>query len=104
MTESPRRLWDNTYVGAARVFFRGWYRWAMRSRLEPMKKVARMRKAHLESIPTYLTHRITNAVTEGLNAKIQWIKYGARGYRNREVFKMAIYLHCGGLNLEPRHS
>ena len=104
MKESLRRLWDYTYVGAARTFFRGWYGWAMRSRLEPMKKVARMLKAHLDNILTYLTHRITNAVTEGLNAKIQWIKYGARGYRNREAFKMAIYFHCGGLDLEPRRS
>ena len=104
LKESLRRLWDYTYIGAARTFFRGWYGWAMRSRLEPMKKVARMLKAHLENILTYLTHRITNAVTEGLNAKIQWIKYSARGYRNREAFKMAIYFHCGGLDLEPRLS
>ncbi len=69
-----------------------------------MKKVARMLKAHLENILTYLTHRMTNAVTEGLTAKIQWIKYGARGFRNREAFTMAIYFHGGGLDLEPRHS
>lgn len=104
MKESLRKLWDYTYLGAARTFFRGWYGWAMRSRLEPMKKVARLLKAHLENILTYLTHRITNAVTEGLNAKIQWIKYSARGYRNREAFKMAIYFHCGGLDLEPRRA
>ncbi|HYW32836.1 MAG TPA: ISL3 family transposase [Gemmatimonas sp.] len=104
MKESLRRLWDYTYVGAARTFFRRWYGWAMRSRLEPMKKVARMLQAHLDNILTYLTHRITNAVTEGLNAKIQWIKYGARGYRNRDAFKRAIYFHCGGLDLDPRPS
>jgi transposase len=102
MKESLRHLWDYTYVGAARTFFRRWYGWAMRSRLEPMKKVARMLQRHLENILTYLKHRITNAVTEGLNAKIQWIKYSARGYRDREAFKMAIYFHCGGLDLEPR--
>jgi transposase len=104
MKERLRRLWDDTSVGAACPFFRGWYGWAMRSRLELMKKVARMLKAHLENILTYLTHRITNAVTEGLNAKIQWIKSSARGDRNREAFKMAIYFHCGGLDLEPRLS
>lgn len=104
LKESLRRLWDYTYIGAARTFFRGWYGWAMRSRLEPMKKVARMLKAHLENILTYLTHRITNAVTEGLNSKIQWIKYSARGYRNRDAFKMAIYFYCGGLDLEPRRN
>ncbi len=72
----------------------------MRSRPEPMKNVARMLKSHLDNILTYLTHRITNAVTEGLNAKTQWIKYSARGYRNREAFKKAIYFHGGGLDLE----
>lgn len=102
MKESIRRLWDYTYVGAARTFFKRWYGWAMRSRLEPMRKVARMIKAHLENILTYLTHRVTNAVTEGLNAKIQWVKYAARGYRNPASFKTAILFHCGGLDLEPR--
>jgi transposase len=102
MKESVRRLWTYTYVGAARTFFTWWYWWATHSRLEPMIKVARMLKRHLENILTYLTHRITNAVTEGLNAKIQWIKYGARGFRNREAFKTAILFHCGGLDLEPR--
>lgn len=100
--ESLRPLWDYTYVGAARTFFTRWYWWATHSRLAPIIKVARMLKAHLENILTYLTHRITNAVTEGLNAKIQWIKFGARGFRNRESFKTAILFHCGGLDLEPR--
>lgn len=102
LKESLRRLWDYSYVGAARTFFRRWYWWATHSRLAPMITVARMLKRHLENILTYLTHRITNAVTEGLNAKIQWIKYGARGFRNRDAFKMAILFHCGGLDLEPR--
>ena len=56
----------------------------------------------LETILTYLAYRITNAVTEGLNATIQWIKDSARGFRDREAFKMAIHVHCGGLDLEPR--
>ena len=68
----------------------------MRSHLEPMKKIARMIKAHLENIRTYLTHRVSNAVTEGLNAKKQLTAYGARDFRNCEVFKMAIYFHGGG--------
>ena len=100
--ESLRHLWDYTYVGAARTFFKRWYGWATHSRLAPIIKVARMLKQHLENILTYLTHRITNAVTEGLNAKIQWIKFGARGFRNRDSFKTAILFHCGGLDLEPR--
>jgi len=102
MKESLVALWDYTYDGAARTFFKRWYFWATHSQLEPMIKVARMLKRHLGNILTYLKHRITNAVTEALNAKIQWIKYGARGFRNRDAFKMAILFHCGGLDLEPR--
>ena len=59
-------------------------------------------RRHLENMLTYLTVRITNAVTEGLNAKIQWIKSSSRGFRARERVKLAIRFHCGGLDLEPR--
>ena len=35
------------------------------------------------------------------NAKIQWVKYTARGFRNKQNFINAIYFHCGGLDLAP---
>jgi hypothetical protein len=37
-----------------------------------------------------------------LNSRIQAIRVPARGYRNREHFKTAIYFHCGGLQLYPQ--
>ena len=46
-------------------------------------------------------HQITNAASESLNAKIQWVKYTARGFRNKQNFINAIYFHCGGLDLDP---
>jgi transposase len=101
LKETATTLWEYRYVGAARAFFRGWYFWATHSRLQPMIEKARMLKAHLPNVLTYLKHRITNATAEALNSKIQWIKYTARGFRNRENFKTAIYFHCGGLNLYP---
>ena len=81
-----------------------WYSWAIRSRLEPIKKVARMIKRHLEGILTAVVLGITNARAEGLNAKIQWIKATARGFRNRGRFRDAIYFHLGGLDLYPAGS
>jgi transposase len=42
---------------------------------------------------------ITNATSESINAKIQWVKYTARGFRNKQNFVHAIYFHCGGLDL-----
>jgi len=35
---------------------------------------------------------------------IQWVKKTARGFRNPEHFKTAIYFHCGGLDLYPHES
>jgi transposase len=99
--EAAATLWDYRYIGAARTFFRRWYFWATHSRLKPMIEKARMLKTHLPNVLTYLTHRITNATSEGLNSKIQWVRYTARGFRNRENFKTAIYFHCGGLDLYP---
>lgn len=99
--EAFSHFWGYVYLGPARKFFQRWYSWAIRSRLEPIKKVARMLKARLDNILTYLTHRITNAVSEGINAKIQWIKRTARGFGNRDNFRNAILFHCGGLHLYP---
>ena len=36
------------------------------------------------------THQVTNATSESLNAKIQWVKYTARGFRNKQNFIHAI--------------
>jgi transposase len=74
---------------------------AIRSQLEPIKKVARMIKRHLEGILTAIIRGVTNARSEGINAKIQWIKYTARGFRNRKRFRDAIYFHLGSLDLYP---
>jgi len=53
------------------------------------------------NILTYYAHRVTNAVSEGINSAIQTIKKRAFGYRNPDNFKTAIFFHCGGLDLYP---
>lgn len=95
-------FWEYRYQGSAKRFFDRWYGWAIRSRLDPIKKVARMLKRRLVNILTYLKHPITNATSESLNSKIQWIKYAARGFASREGFRTAIYFHCGALDLYPQ--
>ena len=101
LKETAMTLYNYVYEKPARKHFQWWYSWAVRSRLEPMKKVAGMLKHRFENIITYLRHQITNATSESLNAKIQWVKYTARGFRNKQNFINAIYFHCGGLDLAP---
>ena len=85
----------------AQTFWKRWFRWATHSRLKPIREVAHLIKRHLANVLTYIMHPITNAVSEGLNSKIQTIKKRAYGFRNKDRFKIAIYFHCGGLNLYP---
>lgn len=101
MKEQFRRFWDFTYAKAAEGFFKRWYFWATHSRLKPMIEAARTIERHYTNISNYFQHRITNAVAEGLNSKIQLIKAGARGFRNFANFRVAILFHCGGLKLRP---
>jgi transposase len=101
LKETAMGLYHYTYEGPARKYFQRWHSWAVRSRLAPMKEVAGMLKRRFANIITYLKHRITNAASESINAKIQWVKYTARGFRNKQNFINAIYFHCGGLDLAP---
>jgi transposase len=99
--ELAMSLWQYRTRGWARRAWLGWYDWAIRSRLEPIRRVARLVKHHLNGIVNAIVLGVTNARSEGVNAKIQWIKYTSRGFRNRERFRAAIYFHLGGLDLYP---
>jgi transposase len=100
--EALRTLWTYRQTAAVTRFFKDWYGWAVRSRLEPVKKVAATLKRHLDGVLRFVTHPITNGVAEGLNSKIMSIKRKAGGFRNPANFTTAIYFHCGGLDLYPR--
>jgi len=99
--ESAMLLWGYAKRGWAERMWKRWYSWAIRSRLEPVKRVARMIKNHWQGVINAVTSNVTNARAEGINSKIQWIKRMASGYRNRENFRNAIYFHLGGLDLYP---
>ena len=60
-----------------------------------------MIKRHLPNLLTYLKHRITDAVTEGSNSKIQSLKSAARGFRSFENCRIRILFLCGKLELYP---
>jgi transposase len=53
-------------------------------------------------ISTWWRHPITNAVSEGLNSKIQSIKSAARGFHSFASYRIRILFFCGKLDLKPR--
>ena len=84
------KFWAYQQAGWARRFFKDWFGWVSRSRLKPMVAVAQ-----LLNLLTYLRHRITNGVIEGLNSKIQSLKAAARGFRNFQNYRTRILFFCG---------
>jgi transposase len=88
-------------VEDARAFFKKWHALAMKSALEPIKKVARTLKNHLAGIVSIFTHGFCNALAEGVNSRIQSLMHRSCGYRNRERLKTDILFHFGALNMDP---
>lgn len=104
LVQAFKEIWEFKSETWALKHFKQWYFWATHSRLKSFIKVAKMLKSHLANILTYLRIPITNASAEGLNSKIQLIKYRARGYRNADRFERAIFFHLGGLDRSPTHT
>ncbi len=78
-----------------------WYRDAMRSKLDPVKAVARMIHKRRDQVLNFFIHRVTNACSEGINSTIQALIKRANGYRKRERLKRDLLFHMGGLDLYP---
>lgn len=101
LKELFRYFWQEPDAIAGREFFDSWYAWAIRSRLEPMKKVARMLKTRIDRIVTWFKHPISNGPAEGFNSRIQSLKSNARGFRIFEHYRIRILFFCGKLNMNP---
>jgi transposase len=86
--------------GWGELFFDKWIGWAKRSRLEPMKAVARTMDKHREGILAWFDSRISNGLIEGINSVVQAAKTKAHGYRNSETLKAVTYLVAGKLDLK----
>ena len=101
--ETFTQFWVYRYTGAAKRFFDAWSNNAMRSRLEPIKKVVKMRgrgaAGHEKGLLNYSRHRISNACAEGFNSAIQLIKANARGFRNFTNYRARVLFHCGKLDM-----
>ena len=91
-----RHIYDKE---AADFAIQKWLSWAVRSRLEPIKKFAKTVKKHYSGILRFFTSRLTAGISEAINANIQEIKRRAKGFRNINNFISMIYLDCAKLTI-----
>ena len=95
------RLWDYRSRTWAE---KGWKRlinWMARSRLKPMQTTSKTLRNHLWGILNAVIRKVDNSHAESMNSRIKTLKSRARGFRNRERFRNAMYFHLGGLQLYP---
>ena len=71
----------------------------MRSRIEPMKKVARTLLSHGELILNWFTAKgtISAGMVEGLNYNVKLTLKKSYGFRTEEAVKTALYHRLGAL-------
>ncbi len=80
LKEDLERLWQYRSPYHAERFFRGRYHRAICSKIESLKKFARMRKRRLPGILAHCRYPIHASVLEGINNRIKVIKRVAYGY------------------------
>lgn len=99
LKESFRKFWTYRSPTWATAYLRAWTARAMRSRLEPMKKVARMLRSHEPLLINYFhAKRIYNSgVVEGLNNKARVSLARSFGHRSPEILKTVLYHTMGDL-------
>lgn len=105
MREEFQRLWEYKSAAWAGKFLDEWTRRVMRSRLEPMKKVARTIRVHQPLILNWFRARgeVSSGAVEGLNNKVKLVTRKSYGFRTPEVAKLAL-LHNLGRLPEPKRT
>jgi transposase len=99
LKEAFQQLWDYNSAAWAGKFLDEWCRQTMRSRIQPMKKIARSLRQHRELILNYFRAQklISSGVVEGLNNKAKVTMRKSYGFRTFRVLEMALYHSLGKL-------
>ncbi len=99
LKEAFQQLWDYNSPAWAGKFLDEWCRHVMRSRIEPMKKIARTLRRHRELILNYFHAQklLSSGVVEGLNNKAKVTMRRSYGFRTFRALELALYHTLGKL-------
>jgi transposase len=99
MKEDFQRFWEYSSPSWAGKFLDQWCARAMRSKLEPMKKMARTVRDKRDLILNWFLAdgRISAGIVEGFNNKLKLITRKAYGFRTQEAYEIALYHNLGAL-------
>ena len=103
LKEDFQRFWDYTYPAWAESFLHRWCFRTMRSKIEPMKKIAQMLRRHEALILNWFRakKRFNNGIVEGLNLKWNLTVRKAFGFRTFNALRIASFHQLGDLPEPP---
>ena len=103
LKEDFQGFWNYVSPAWAGKFLDRWCTRAMRSRLDPMKRVARMLRRHRGLLLNWFRARgtISAGAVEGLNNKLKLTTKRAYGFRTFRALETALYHTLGDLP-EPK--
>ena len=101
LKEALAAVLDRKQVNVAAQKLDEWTSWASRSRLEPFRRVARTIREHADGILAYVTSRLSNGRTEGLNGKMRTLTRRAYGFHSAHGLIAMLKLCCSGITLDP---
>lgn len=99
LKEAFQHLWRYRSPSWAAAFLHSWCVRAMRSRLKPMQKVARMLRTHQPLLLNWFRAKreISSGAVEGLNNKIRVVTRRSYGFRTYRAMEVALYHNLGHL-------
>jgi len=96
--EELRVILDRKQINVVSAALSQWCTNVMRSKVEPMKTVARMIRKHHDGIIAWARSRQTNGFIEAINGLFQAAKRKARGYARFETMRTVLFLIAGKLD------
>jgi transposase len=105
LREEFQRLWEYRSAWWAGKFLDEWTSRVMRSRLEPMPKIARSIRTHRPLILNWFRARgqVSSGAVEGLNNQVKLVTRKSYGFRTAKVAKLALLHNLGHLP-EPKRT
>jgi transposase len=99
LKEDFQQFWKYNSPTWAGMFLDFWCGQTMRSRIEPMKKIARMLRAHRPLLLNYFKAKkeFSSGVVEGLNNKAKLTMRKSYGFRTFRILELALYHSLGKL-------
>jgi transposase len=98
--EHLREILARKQIHVVSAMLRQWWAQVMRSKVDPMKAVARMIRQHFDGIVAWVPTRQTNGFLEALNGLFQAAKRKARGYTRLTTMRTVIFLIAGKLDFQ----